>query len=329
MTRPANPYDRYSAEGEAWERATRRAEQAQALLLARREQLAAAACLLMPDHGIGVPVARLAVQAGMPVRAARAIYNAGADVALDAVRVAWHDVIDRSAPVPGDRPAEFVARVIHALRMVRGAERIAQAMVCGALHWQREAVAEAEAFLAFALGGGLGDTLAPAGPVLPAAGFAAVGAPLLALARLAAADTRPVDAAAARIAAMLLPAIDAAIAEAAAAPPAPAPAPCPADAPDAPSPDVSPEASPEASPDASPAPGDGTLDPRQPDGRRPALTEPLAQPPAQPSVPPLAAVPAGPAARPSLPADRAPNLTPSRPPSRDGLHLRGPPARAA
>ncbi len=167
----------------------------------QREDLIAAARVLIPEHGLGLPLGRIAVHAGLSRHAAAALFNATTDLAVELVRRAWLLLIETLVPEPDARPAEkILARLIDAIRADAPAHRIHAALCFGLAAWQRETLAHIDALLALVVGEALG-------PALPPDAAAGLGRRVLALARAAALDPGAGDAPAeaARLATMLAP----------------------------------------------------------------------------------------------------------------------------
>jgi hypothetical protein len=189
------------------EAAHRRRQQSQ------REDLREAARLLIPDHGMSVTLAQLAVQARISRHVAAGLVLGVADLAVDLVCRAWHAMIEATAPTPGATPEHFLARLIECLRAEAPAHRVWQAIHCGLPPRHQESLAAAEALLDLATGEGLRELC----PDLPGHS-ATLGGRVLALARHAAYHpARPDSRAEAAVIAALLPLL--------AAQPAAAPAP--------------------------------------------------------------------------------------------------------
>jgi hypothetical protein len=124
----------------------------------QREDLFHAARILIPEHGIAIALARIAVHAGLSRHAAAALFNATSDLATELVRRAWHALIEATAPTADTTPAQFLAGLIRALRDDPAVHRIHQTLACGTPAWQRTTIAEAETLLARGVAQGLRDT---------------------------------------------------------------------------------------------------------------------------------------------------------------------------
>ncbi len=167
----------------------------------QREDLREAARLLIPDHGMAVTLAQLAVQAGLSRRVAAGLVLGVADLAVDLVCRAWHALIEATAPTPGATPTDFLVRLIECLRADAPAHRVWQAIQCGLPPRHRDTIAAGESLLNLAIAEGLRDIC----PALPAAS-ATLGGRVLALARNAAYDpAQPDSRAEAAVIASLLP----------------------------------------------------------------------------------------------------------------------------
>jgi hypothetical protein len=169
----------------------------------QREDLIASARVLIPEHGLAVPLARIAVHAGVTRHAAAGLFNATTDLATELVRRAWLALIEAAAAPDVATPDTFVSRLIAAIRADAPAHRIHRALACGAANWQRETIEATEALLAHALGAALSEL----SPGTAADDAPALGRRLLALARDAALapDLSDADAEAAAIVAFLAP----------------------------------------------------------------------------------------------------------------------------
>lgn len=167
------------------ERQKRREERAARLRAEQMAMLLASARTLIPDHGIAMPLSRVAVHAGVPRRAAAALVSTTADLAVALVCAALRALIETTAPCVSDTPAEYAARLVRAVHADAPAHRIHWALTCGLPGWQRAEVDATADFLAFALGSALFELRAGPGACDPAAARLA-GTRLLALARAAA-----------------------------------------------------------------------------------------------------------------------------------------------
>ena len=168
----------------------------------RREDLRYAARVLIPDHGLCITLGQLAVQAGLSRHATARLYATVADLAVDLVCRTWRALIETTAPTADSTPEDFLARLIQALRDDTPAHRVWQAIQCGLPPRHRQTMAEAEAFLALAIGEGLREIC----PAIPRDASAALGDRVLTLARHAAyAAAAPDPRAEAAVIADLLP----------------------------------------------------------------------------------------------------------------------------
>jgi hypothetical protein len=167
----------------------------------QREDLVAAARVLLPEHGLALALGRIAVHAGLTRHAAQALFNATTDLATELVRSALFALLEHMAPQPGAPPEQVLARLIAAIRADAPAHLIHAALACGAAGWQRAILTHAEGLLALTLTEALGHA---AGPASLEAGQR-LGHRVLALARAAALSPQCADvgAEAARLAAML------------------------------------------------------------------------------------------------------------------------------
>ncbi|WP_048860809.1 hypothetical protein, partial [Acidisphaera rubrifaciens] len=134
------------------ERQKRREDRAARLRAEQMEMLLASARTLIPDHGIAVPLARVAVHAGVPRRVAAALVSTTVDLAVALVCTSLRALIDTTAPCASDTPAEYAARLVRAVHGDAPAHRIHWALTCGLPGWQRAEVDAAADFLALALG---------------------------------------------------------------------------------------------------------------------------------------------------------------------------------
>jgi len=141
-----------------------------------------AARVLILEHGLRVPLGHIAVHAGLPRQAARAMFNSTAAVATELVRRALYALMEAIAPTPDSTPQDFIAGLIRAIRADAAAHRIQAALSCGTERWQRETIDHAEYLLAFSVTQGLQETW----PELAAQDLAPMGGRVLALARQAA-----------------------------------------------------------------------------------------------------------------------------------------------
>jgi hypothetical protein len=188
----------------------------------QRDDLFAAARVLIPEHGLAIALGRIAVFAGLSRHAAQGLFNATTDLATALVRLAFLALIETVAAPEAATAEHFVARLIVAIRADAPAHRIHQALACGAAAWQRETIAAAEHLLVLTIA----ECLTAVCPDLPAE--AGLARRVLALARQAALapDAPDAQAEAAVIAGMLAaslarPAAAAVDANAAPVPPAP------------------------------------------------------------------------------------------------------------
>jgi len=168
----------------------------------RREALRHAARVLIPDHGLCITLGELAAQAGLSRSVAVGLYAKVADVAVDLVCHTWRALIETTAPTQDTTVEDFLARLIQALRADTAAHRVWQAIQCGLPPRHRETMAEAEAFLALAMGEALREIC----PAIQADASAEIGDRILNLARHAAyAASAPDPRAEAALIADLLP----------------------------------------------------------------------------------------------------------------------------
>lgn len=243
----------------------------QRLRATRREALLEAARVLLPDHGIAYPLARIAVHAGLPRAAASSLFNATTDVATELVCRDWAALAEI---MPGEAHADaataeaataYVARLIGRLRAYRRTQIIRDGLSCGAAGWQIQRMEDVEATLARTVGRALLGQAAAGLSADAAAGAAlSLGRLTLALCGVVVRRASRVDAVAeARIiVAMLAPTVAILL-----APPVPAP--------------VSAAARPKVPAPAVPAPAVPA----------PMATRPAAPTPARAAVAPLAAPP--------------------------------------
>lgn len=131
----------------------------QRLRATRREALLEAARVLLPDHGIAYPLARIAVHAGLPRAAASSLFNATTDVATELVCRDWAALT--AEIMPGEAHADaataeaataYVAWLIGRLRAYRRTQIIRDGLSCGAAGWQIQRIEDAEATLARTIG---------------------------------------------------------------------------------------------------------------------------------------------------------------------------------
>jgi hypothetical protein len=135
----------------------------------QREDLIAAARVLIPAHGLAIALGRIAVHAGLTRHAAAGLFNATSDLATELVRRAWLALTEQLAPQPGATPEQLLTRLIEAIRADAPAHLVQSALGCGATQWQRDILDHAEAILALTLTEALchaAPHLAPAGPQL-------------------------------------------------------------------------------------------------------------------------------------------------------------------
>ncbi|WP_048860577.1 hypothetical protein, partial [Acidisphaera rubrifaciens] len=121
----------------------------------QRDMLIAAARMLLPDHGLALPLGRIAVQAGLPPSTARRLFNSTVDLAATMVHQAWMRLVEATAE--GETAEAMLAHLILAMRADRALQRIHAALACGAAPWQRQTIDGAEAGLALAVGMALHD----------------------------------------------------------------------------------------------------------------------------------------------------------------------------
>lgn len=180
MEHNTNMYDDDDDPARAFRRRRQKLEAARCRWEAeQREVLIAAARTLLPDHGLALPIGRIAVQAGLPVATARRLFNSTVDLAATMVHHAWMRLIECTAE--GDTAEAMLTRLILEMRTDRALQRIHAALTCGAPLWQRQNIDTAEAGLALAVGIALHDRV-PSLARLPAD---ALGQQALALLRVA------------------------------------------------------------------------------------------------------------------------------------------------
>ncbi len=145
----------------------------------RRDDLRHAASRMIPDHGLSVTLGQIAALARVSRQIARGLYPSVADLAVELVCRAWHALIETTAPTPGITTEDFLARLIQALRADRTAHQVWQTIQCGLQPRNQQTLADAEAFLAMAIGQALREIR----PDLPHNAAAEVGHRVLSLAR--------------------------------------------------------------------------------------------------------------------------------------------------
>lgn len=138
-------YDPYDAD----ERRERREAERARLRGVQREELIAAARVMLPEHGLALPLGRLAVEAGVARTTAAALFDNSGAVAAALVQAALLRLTEAVSPAPG--LAATVARLIMALRAEAPALRIRAAFACGTPRYHRDRLAHAEQLLALAV----------------------------------------------------------------------------------------------------------------------------------------------------------------------------------
>jgi len=202
----------------------------------RRDDLRHAASQMIPDHGLAITLGQIGALARVSRQVATALYPSVAELAVELVCRAWRALIETTAPTPDMTTEDFLARLIQALRANQDAHRVWQTIHSGLQRRNRLTLADAETFLAMAIG----EALREIRPDIPQHAATEVGDRVLSLARHSAyAKSAPDPRAEAALIAALLPhfytasaeatapaaAADAVAAPRAEIPPAEAPAP--------------------------------------------------------------------------------------------------------
>jgi hypothetical protein len=166
----------------AYERRRQREAAHQRRQESRRDDLRHAASVLIPDQGLSVTLTQLAAQARVSRGVAVGLYPSVAALAVDLVCRTWRVLIETTAPTQETTPEDFIARLVEALRAGKAAHRVWQAIQCGLQPHLQRTLAEAEAFLAMAIG----EALREIRPSIPREAAIELGDRVLSLARHAA-----------------------------------------------------------------------------------------------------------------------------------------------